>query len=104
MNAMDAMASTPEAQRQIIIRTRATQPNLLEVRIRDRGIGLGDNKADLFKPFYTSKTHGLGLGLTICSTIAQSHGGKLTLANHENGGAVAVLSLPLTEPLAVAAK
>jgi signal transduction histidine kinase len=104
MNAMDAMAATPESHRQITIRSRVTQPNLLEVRIRDRGTGLGDNKADLFKPFYTTKTHGLGLGLSICSTIAQAHGGKLTLANHENSGAVAVLSLPVTELLAVAAK
>jgi signal transduction histidine kinase len=104
MNAMDAMASTPESHRQITIRSRLTQPNLLEVRIRDRGTGIGGNTADPFKPFYTSKTHGLGLGLSICSTIAQAHGGKLTLANHENSGAVAVLSLPVTELLAVAAK
>jgi signal transduction histidine kinase len=104
MNAMDAMTSTPESHRQITIRSRVTQPNMLEVRIRDRGTGLGDNKADLFKPFYTSKTHGLGLGLSICSTIAQAHGGKVTLANHENSGAVAALSLPVTEILAVAAE
>lgn len=104
MNAMDAMASTPESDRQITIRSGVTQSNLLEVHVRDRGIGLGDNKADLFKPFYTSKTHGLGLGLTICSTIAQAHGGKVTLANHEKSGAVAALSLPVTEILAVAAE
>jgi len=57
----------------------------------------------LFKPFHTSKDNGLGLGLAICSTIVQAHNGKLTLANHEGGGAVAVLSLPPRE-LLVAAK
>ena len=95
MNAMDAMASTPNALRRITISSRAVQSGTLQVSIRDRGPGIGPNSQDqLFKPFYTSKDHGLGLGLTICSTIAQSHDGKLTLANHEDGGALAVLSLP----------
>jgi signal transduction histidine kinase/ABC-type uncharacterized transport system substrate-binding protein len=104
MNAMDAMVSTPDSHRFITVRTRAPQPGIVEVRVRDRGTGLGDNNADLFKPFYTSKSRGLGLGLTICSTIAQTHGGKLTLTNHDNRGAVAVLSLPVAETLAIAAK
>jgi signal transduction histidine kinase len=94
MNAMDAMVSTPNSQRRIIVSTRPAQSGAVEVLIRDRGPGLGpDDPAVLFKPFRTSKDHGLGLGLTICSTIAQAHGGKVTLANHEDGGAVAVFSL-----------
>jgi C4-dicarboxylate-specific signal transduction histidine kinase len=103
MNAMDAMASTPNALRRITISSRAVQSGTLQVSIRDRGPGIGPNSQDqLFKPFYTSKDHGLGLGLTICSTIAQSHDGKLTLANHEDGGALAVLSLPAREFLVAA--
>ena len=83
MNAMDAMESTQDAQRLITIRTRASQPGTIEIRIRDRGLGIGQmTQAQLFKPFYTSKGHGLGLGLPICATIADTHGGKLTLANH----------------------
>jgi len=94
MNAMDAMALTPTVRR-ITIATRAPKPETLEVSIRDEGPGIGSNSQDsLFKPFYTSKDNGLGLGLAICSTIVQAHNGKLTLANHEGGGAVAVLSLP----------
>lgn len=97
MNAMDAMAATPEGFRRVKVTTRAVEFGSFEVRIRDRGHGIrADHQEQLFKPFYTTKPQGLGLGLTICSTIAQAHGGKLTLANHPDRGAVAVFSLPAT--------
>jgi signal transduction histidine kinase len=103
MNAMDAMASTAQPQRRIKVSTRAVEADAVEVRIRDRGPGFApQSQAQLFKPFYTSKPHGLGLGLTICSTIVQAHGGKVGLVNHPDRGAVAVLSLPVQEFLATA--
>jgi C4-dicarboxylate-specific signal transduction histidine kinase len=71
--------------------------------VRDNGTGI--RPADygrLFQPFYTTKSHGLGLGLTICSTIVQAHGGKLTLANNDEGGAVVRISLPAHEMLIIA--
>jgi len=103
MNAMDAMAVTPGALRRVTVATRRAQAGAVEVAVRDRGHGIEANgETRLFKPFYSSKDHGLGLGLTICATIAQAHGGKLTLANHADGGAVAILSLPADELLAAA--
>jgi len=99
MNAMDAMASTPTAQRSILISTREAQTGMVDVLVKDRGHGLRPKEnGRVFEPFYTTKDHGLGLGLTLCSTIIQAHQGKLTLANDDGGGAVAVFSLPIQQP------
>ena len=103
MNAMDAMASTPMAQRFITVSTRATPAEAVEVLVKDRGRGIQSaEQGKLFEPFYTTKSHGLGLGLTICSTIVRAHGGKLTLVNDESGGALARFSLPAQEMLIAA--
>jgi C4-dicarboxylate-specific signal transduction histidine kinase len=98
MNGMDAMASTPANQRHILISTRGMDSGSVEVRVKDRGHGIRplENKR-LFEPFYTTKEHGLGLGLAICSTIIQVHGGQLTLLNDARGGAIAMFSLPSLE-------
>ena len=96
MNALDAMVSTPAAQRHILISTRGMERGAIEVLVKDRGHGIRplDNER-LFEPFFTTKDHGLGLGLTICSTIIHAHGGRLTLVNREGGGAIGGFSLPV---------
>jgi PAS domain S-box-containing protein len=95
MNAMDAMISTPMSERHILISTRGSENECVEVLVKDRGHGIRPLKdGRLFEPFHTTKEHGLGLGLTICSTIIQAHGGRFTLVNRENGGVIAGFSLP----------
>ena len=99
MNAMDAMASTPMAQRSILISTRAAKTGMIDVLVKDRGHGIRPKEnGRLFEPFYTTKAHGLGLGLALCSTIIKAHQGNLTLVNGEGGGAVARFSLPAQQP------
>ncbi|MCA1453433.1 PAS domain-containing protein [Bradyrhizobium sp. BRP22] len=104
MNAMDAMAATPTAQRSIVISTRGGQAGRMDVLVKDRGHGI-DPKLNgrLFEPFYTTKNHGLGLGLTLCTTIIEAHEGKLTLVSNEDGGAIAGFSLPVQNAAAGAA-
>jgi nitrogen fixation/metabolism regulation signal transduction histidine kinase len=67
----------------------------LEVRIEDEGLGLADT-SNLFVPFFTTKSHGSGIGLVLSRQIAEAHGGELTLENRKDGpGCQARLRLPL---------
>lgn len=103
MNGMDAMASTPSGQRLITIITRRRSGGGAEVVVRDRGTGIAPAEQDrIFDPFYTTKQRGLGLGLTISSTIMEAHRGEISIASHADGGAEARFSLPAESSLAAA--
>jgi C4-dicarboxylate-specific signal transduction histidine kinase len=95
VNAMDAMTSTPQAQRRVHISTRETPAGAIKVIVRDHGAGIQAVRVEqAFEPFFTTKDHGLGLGLTICSTIIGQHGGTINLKNDDACGAVAEFLLP----------
>ena len=94
MNAADAMSAKPPLQRELIVTTGATGEQI-EAVIIDHGYGITPEiEKQLFQPFFTTKELGLGLGLSICSTIVKSHGGTLTVQNNAHGGATATLTLP----------
>ena len=82
-------------QRLVTICTRETLSGAIEVLVRDRGPGIKpvQRRAGLFEPFHTTKEHGLGLGLTICSTIIQAPtAARSACPNADSGGAVAEVS------------
>lgn len=103
MNAIEAMASVEPARRELRIVTEETKEGYIGVLIRDHGPGMPSNELKrIFAPFFTTKTGGLGLGLSICSTIVTLHHGQLTLRNEPEGGMVATVLLPKDVQMAIA--
>ena len=95
VNAMDAMRECPVDDRVLTVDTRAEAAAVL-MMVRDAGPGLPDSLLpDLFRPFFTTKSHGLGMGLAISRSLVEAHGGKLTAENQPGGGACFTVYLPL---------
>ena len=97
-NACDATADMPQPRLEISARQVGEQ---VEVCLRDNGPGIDPvSLAHVFEPFFTTKPvgKGTGLGLAISYGIVERHGGKLTAANHPDGGAEFRLQLPLAHP------
>ena len=94
LNALQA-AQHLGAPRRVVQIEAARDGELLVLRVADRGPGISpETAAHLFEPFFTSKADGLGLGLNICRTIVEGHGGHLGYANRDEGGAVFYFTLP----------
>ena len=98
VNGMDAMSTVDERERRLEIRGRPdTQDGSPAARIsvQDRGIGLHAGQADrLFEAFYTTKPHGMGLGLAISRSIIEAHGGRLWAESNQGPGATFSFRLP----------
>jgi C4-dicarboxylate-specific signal transduction histidine kinase len=95
MNACDAMHGNAPADLQLLVRTELCADKNVRVSVADCGVGLAPDKLEqVFMPFYTTKSHGLGLGLSVCRTIITAHGGKLWAANGEARGAVFYFAIP----------
>ncbi len=84
--------------REIIVATRAAAGDELEISVADTGSGLPDDSESVFQPFVTSKTTGMGVGLSICRTIVNAHGGRLWAEARTGGGAVFRFTLPAAMP------
>ena len=97
LNALDASAEQPPERRRVVVRTQVSGSSA-QAEVRDRGCGVpAKHRAHLFEPFYTTKPTGLGMGLSISSSIAESHGGRILMESAEGIGSVFRLTLPLAE-------
>lgn len=95
LNATDAMANVTPAQREIAIQTKKRENGTCELTVTDRGVGIETgHHAEVFKPFVSTKKSSLGLGLAICRSIVQAHGGTLRFDENFEKGARVILVLP----------
>ena len=93
MNAIEAMHSTQ--RRELRIQSRLSRPDTVHVSIEDTGTGVDPSKLDqLFKPLFTTKARGMGMGLSICRSIIERHGGRIWASPGVRGGSVFEFELP----------
>jgi len=98
MNAIEAMSEGGTDSRDLSISTSMTERDDLVVAVRDSGPGLPPaNLERVFEPFYTTKSTGLGMGLSICRSIVEAHGGQLWPTQNEPHGAMFCMTLPIRD-------
>ncbi|MEE9184967.1 MAG: ATP-binding protein, partial [Acidimicrobiia bacterium] len=99
-NAVEAMEGCAEDRRLVTLRTSplGSGPTGIALTVSDQGMGLPEGDPDrVFENFYTTKTQGMGVGLGICRSIIETHGGKLWAKVNADGGASFQLELPVGE-------
>jgi signal transduction histidine kinase len=95
MNSMDAMAEITDGSKELLVSARANESEVV-VRVEDTGIGLDIETAEkIFQPFFTTKDHGIGMGLSISRSIIEAHEGRLWASARPSGGAIFQFTLPV---------
>jgi PAS domain S-box-containing protein len=96
MNGIEAMLTVTDRQRQLVIRSRLDGKQRVLVSVTDCGVGIPAENVDrLFDAFFTTKSSGMGMGLSICRSIVEAHGGRLSASRNEGAGATFQFVLPL---------
>jgi signal transduction histidine kinase len=94
-NASDAMAGIEDRPRQLVIRTESEDTDHVRVTVRDAGVGIERHGMDhLFDAFYTTKSGGMGIGLSVSRSIVERHGGRLWVEANDGPGATFAFSIP----------
>lgn len=96
-NGIEAMADVPPRRRRLVVSLqRAGEPDRLEVSVADFGPGIPEEEREkVFQPFHTTKAEGMGVGLNICRSIVDFHGGRLWVTDNPTGGAIFHFTLPV---------
>ena len=96
VNAMDALRGKPFGPREIVIRSAFENGRHIVITVEDNGPGIAIDLAEkVFRPFFTTKENGIGMGLAISYSIVESHGGRLSAAPRPSGGAIFQFTVPL---------
>jgi len=95
LNACEAMNDLDPDSRKLVVRVSMDQSENVLIAVRDSGHGLDEKKSDrVFEPFYTTKSEGMGMGLSISRSIAEAHGGRLWYENNSDRGATFYFTVP----------
>ena len=93
MNASEAMQSVP--RRVLTVHSEQSKPDMVHVSIKDTGTGIDPSSlSNIFKPLFTTKAKGMGMGLSICQSIIQNHGGRIWVSPGADGGSIFEFELP----------
>ena len=96
MNGIEAMETVTDRAHELAIRSRQDENDQLLMTVKDCGIGISaENAGRLFNTFFTTKSRGMGMGLSICRSIIEAHGGRMSAANNAGPGATFQFTLPL---------
>jgi signal transduction histidine kinase len=97
LNAADAMSGVEDRPRTILVQTSLHDGDSVKLAVRDSGVGVDPDAVEkLFKAFYTTKVNGMGIGLSICRSIIESHDGRLWAEANDGPGATFSFWLPAT--------
>ena len=97
MNGIEAMSSVSDGSRQLLIRTQRNDSERVLISVTDSGIGLDPKQAErLFEAFFTTKTEGMGMGLSISRSIIEAHGGRLWATPNAGPGATLQFTVPIS--------
>ena len=98
-NAIDAMREVNDRPRDLLVATSLADANAVSMSVSDSGAGIGiEHPEKLFDAFYTTKAHGMGVGLSISRSIVESHQGRIWARDNERHGATFAFTIP-REPL-----
>jgi C4-dicarboxylate-specific signal transduction histidine kinase len=96
LNAMDAMIGIDDRPRELMVSSRRGSVAEVLIRVEDSGVGLSPQTAEnIFHPFFTTKAHGIGMGLSISRSIVEAHEGRLWATPRPSGGAIFQFTLPI---------
>ena len=95
-NAVDAMSTVSDRSRVLSVKTGVHESKNFLIKVEDSGIGIDPQNTDrIFAPYFTTKSNGMGMGLSICQSIIESHGGRLSVAVGQPYGSIFQVFLPV---------